>query len=474
MQLAGRDDEIHILEKQLTLTESSFVAMYGRRRIGKTYLIRQVYAKQIIFDCSGLHEKNTTQQLENFYLTINSIFKRNEKNAMPTTWLQAFNQLKQYISSIKNDKKKVIFLDEISWYDTPKSGFKAALDNFWNQFAVKRNDMVLVICGSAASWIINKIINDKGGLHNRITCTIALQPFTLKETAAYFKLKKIELVPTDIIKLYMATGGIPYYIKDIENGQSVDQIIQQVFFAKNATLKNEFQNLYAALFKNSKDHVVIIKALNTKNKGLTRTEIIKATKLPSGGGLTTTLQELIHCGFIMQIQPINKNKEDVLYRLIDEYSIFYFKFIENRATATKWIEISTEPMYKIWCGFAFENICLKHIDNIKNAIGISGVNTNAFSWQINNVTNKLGAQIDLIIDRKDNCINLCEAKFYNAMFETTKQIALQLQNKKAQFKLHTKTKKNIFITLITLDGAITNKYYKSVVANQITATNFFK
>ena len=231
----------------------------------------------------------------------------------------------QCIDASKTSTKKVIFLDEISWFDTPKSGFKAALDNFWNQYASRRTDIVLVICGSAASWIINKVINDTGGLHNRITCTIALQPFTLKETAAFLNLKKVSLVYKDIVQLHMAIGGVPFYLNNVEAGESVPQIIQRLFFSKSAILKNEFDNLYPALFKNSNDHIKVIKALAAKSKGLSRSEIIKASKIPSGGGLSTTLQELAACGFIKLIYPINKVKEDILYRLIDEYSIFYLK-----------------------------------------------------------------------------------------------------------------------------------------------------
>lgn len=473
MPLAGREEEIKLLEKQLTLPHSSFVAMYGRRRIGKTYLLRQVYAKQIIFECSGVNEKNTSQQLENFHLTINRLFKKKKSNSVPGSWLQAFDLLKQYIDTIKSKNKKVVFLDEVSWFDTPKSGFKAALDIFWNQYASKRSDIILVICGSAASWIINKVINDRGGLHNRITCSISLQPFTLAETAVFLKMKKIDLLYKDIVQLYMVTGGVPFYLKDIERGDSVPKIIQRLFFAKTASFKHEFDNLYAALFKNSGDHIAIIKALASKNKGLTRSEIIKCTKLASGGGLTTTLQELIACGFIKAISPVNKTKEDVLYRLIDEYSVFYLKFIDKNTASLNWIEVYNTSVYKVWCGYAFENVCLRHTDAIKKALGIAGITSSEYSWQHKGVASATGTQVDLLIDRNDNCVNLCEAKFYNAPFVVTKQYADVLLNRKAIFATQTKTRKNIFVTLITLYGCVEDKYYNSVVTNQLVADDLF-
>lgn len=473
MPVAGREDEIKILEKQLKLPQSAFVAVYGRRRIGKTYLIRQVYAKQIVFECSGLNEKNTSQQLENFYLELGRVYKKKKTGQPPASWLQAFDLLKQYMNSLKSASKKIIFLDEVSWFDTPKSGFKAALDNFWNQYATKRDDIILVVCGSAASWIINKVINDRGGLHNRITCSLPMQPFTLKETAAFLKLKRIDLLYKDIVQLYMVTGGVPFYLNDIERGESVPQVIQRLFFSKAAPLKHEFDNLYAALFKNSGDHIAVIKALAAKNKGLTRGEIIKYTKLASGGGLSTTLQELISCGFIKAVYPINKTKEDVLYRLLDEYSIFYLKFIEGVAGNRRWLEMFNTTTYKVWCGYAFENICFRHTDAIKKSLGITGITTSEYSWQHKGNTAASGTQIDLLIDRNDNCINLCEAKFYDGLFEVNKQYADALLRKKTVFATQAKIRKNIFITMITLHGCLHNKYYNSIVTNQVVADDLF-
>jgi hypothetical protein len=271
----------------------------------------------------------------------------------------------------------------------------------------------------------------------------------------------------------MATGGVPFYLNDIERGESVPQIIEKLFFAKNASLKNEFDNLYAALFKNSGDHIAIIKVLAAKNKGLTRNEIIKHTKLASGGGLTTTLQELIYCGFIKPIYPVNKTKEDILYRLLDEYSIFYLRFLADGKGNLRWLDMFNTNTYKVWCGFAFENICLRHTDSIKKALGITGIQTSEYSWQHKGANETGGAQIDLLIDRNDNCINLCEVKFYNDYLEMTKQYADVLLKKRSIFTTQTKTKKNIFITLITLYGCVLNKYYNSMVTNQLTAGDLF-
>jgi uncharacterized protein len=473
MTIAGRKEEITLLLDLLKRDRSEFLAMYGRRRIGKTFLIREVYKPNIIFECSGLHQQDMELQLSNFINSLNIKVKNHSSLQVPKNWLEAFNLLKNHINNFPSKQKKVIFLDEISWFETPRAGFLSVLDNFWNQFCSKRNDIILVICGSAASWIINKVINNRGGLHNRITTHIKLMPFTLYETKDYLNLNKIKLSDIDICSIFMAAGGVPYYLKDIKKGQGVPQILDNLFFNKTASLKKEFSNLYAALFNNSHLHEKVVKALASKGKGLTRGEIIKATKITSGGGLSIILKELLECGFITQSYPINKPVEDSIFRLIDEYTLFYFKFIIHNKNKNSWQLISRTHSYKIWLGFAFENICFKHVAQIKKALGINGIISHESSWAVKaNDINK-GAQIDLLIDRADNCINIIEAKFYSQPFQLTKAYAAQLQSKTHIFINSTKTKKNVFTTLVTTYGLVENTYSNSIITNQILVEELF-
>ncbi len=472
MKIAGRKAEIALLESLLKKDEAEFVAVYGRRRVGKTFLVRQVYKNQIVFECSGLHKKSFGQQLENFWLTLQEV--RQSPTLPPKTWLQAFAQLKSYLNTLKSPDKKVVFLDEIPWFETPRSGFLAALDNFWNQYCSKREDIILVICGSAASWIIKKIINDRGGLHNRITTHIRLMPFTLRETKTFLEMNQVQLTLKDIAQLYICMGGIPFYLKNVQPGKSIPQILDDLFFVPQASLKQEFYNLYASLFKNSEDHEKIIAALSAKNKGLTRNEIIAETKLNSNGRLSVILKELVECGFVKQIFPAHQKTAKPLYRLTDEYSIFYFKFLKNRKLNSSWLQIFNQSVHTIWLGYAFENLCLKHILPIKKALGIHGIISNEYTWsQKGNDTTK-GAQIDLVIDRSDNCINIFELKFSNKPYEISKSYAEQLQQKTAVFKTQTKTKKNVFLTFLTTQGVQQNKYYLSVVTNQLTIEDLFE
>ena len=471
MNIAGRKDEFSLIKRLLEKDASSFLAVYGRRRIGKTYLIRQACAKHMVFECSGWHERSFSQQLENFHSSLSEA--GNIISPAPQTWLKAFTQLTIYIQALKGKKKKVIFIDEIAWFDTPRSGFLAALDNFWNQFCSKRNDILLVICGSAASWILNKISKNRGGLHNRITHYIQLQSFTLGETTEYLEMQGIKLLPKDIALLYMCTGGVPFYLKDLARGKSVPQLLNDLFFTGQASLKKEFSNLYASLFKNYHLHEKVVEMLAAKNKGLLRSEIIEATGFGSGGGLSLILQELVDCGFVKQMADFRKPKADSIYRLVDEYSIFYYKFLAAKRSPDNWQQLTGKQNFKIWAGYAFENLCLKHVFQIKKSLGIHGIISRDYAWSIKGTEEQNGAQIDLIIDRDDNCINLMEMKFYESPIAITKQYGEQLREKAVVFRTATKTRKNVFITLISVYGTVKNQYYLNAVTNELLIDDLF-
>jgi uncharacterized protein len=473
MEVAGRQKEIALLQSLFEKKDSSFLAVYGRRRIGKTYLIREVYKNDMIFDCSGVLEEDMSQQLENFWRSLNETYPQGQPPFPPKTWIEAFFQLRSYLNTQNQDKKKVIFLDEIPWFETPRSGFLGALDSFWNQYCTKRTDIILVICGSAASWIIDKVVNSRGGLHNRLTHRLQLQPFTLGETKAFFEMNHVKMSLKDIAEIYMCVGGIPFYLKDLQAGHSVPQMLDQLFFDDLATLKNEFQNLYASLFKNNVLHERVVTALASKNKGLTRNEIIQTSGIPSSGDLTTVLEELIQCGFIRQIYPISKSKEDSLYRLIDEYSLFYFKFLIDDTTKSSWSQMVQTPVYKIWSGYAFENLCFKHTFQIKKAMGIHGIITNEYSYILKGNADNKGFQIDLIIDRADNCVNILEVKFYNTEYEVSESYGRQLLHKSTIFQERTRLKKTVFITMLTVFGVKKNEHYLTAVTNQLLLDDLF-
>lgn len=469
MDVIGRNSEVSLLLNALDSNRSELIAVYGRRRVGKTYLIRNVYKNNILFEFSGIHKGTLKQQLKNFHLKFPVKDKSFKK---PTDWLEAFHQLSQYIDSVKFKKKKVIFIDEFPWLDTRKSNFLSAFDNFWNSYASKRNDLVVIICGSAASYMIKNIIKSKGGLHNRLTNKIQLLPFDLCETEQLLKHNKVKLSRYDIIQIYMAMGGIPHYLEKIKVGDSVAQTLDKLCFTKDGFLRTEFENIFASLFDQHDNHELIIKSLATVRKGLTRNDILTKTKIKSGGTITKTLVELEESGFIEKYLPYQGTK-DSLYRLSDEYSMFYIKFIENTKPSNSgvWTKIYGQQSYKIWSGFSFETICIKHIEQIKEGLKISGINAIHGSWIEKNTENS--TQIDLLIDRDDNVINIFEMKFYNTEFSIDNKYANEIAKKVNAFSASTKTKKSIFVTFITSYGLISNNYSKQFVQSELTMNNLF-
>ncbi|OMP74677.1 ATP-binding protein [[Flexibacter] sp. ATCC 35208] len=474
-QLIGREEEKLLLQRALDSNEAELVAIYGRRRIGKTFLIRSFFEKHIIFEFSGIHNATLNDQLANFGQALTRSMKSLPVET-PVNWSQAFNMLEKYIGPLIKKQKRVLFFDEFPWIQTPRSGFMQAFEYFWNMWASRQKNLVVVICGSAASWMIQKVINNRGGLHNRVTKRIRLLPFNLSETAAYLKSRKITLDQYQLLQLYMAMGGIPLYLKEVNKGESAAQVLDRTCFKKSGLLHDEFKILYHSLFEKATYHIEVVRALAAKSGGLTRNEIIEACSLTSGGGTTQLLDELSESGFITPYVPFDKTVRDSIYKLTDEYSLFYIKFIENSKSQGPgtWLRLSESTSWKSWSGLAFESICLKHAQQIKKEIGIADVYTEVSPWRYSSKKKEQGAQIDLLFDRKDNCINLCEIKFTLSEFIIDKNYAAVLKQKEAVFRERTQTRKTLFITLITTFGAKKNDNYINLIQKEITMEALFK
>jgi uncharacterized protein len=467
-QIIGRPLEINKLKEIKDKKEASLVAIYGRRRIGKTFLIRNFFKDEIIFEITGLYKGTPNDQLENFRNELNKRIIGSEVKKIKN-WLSAFQSLETLIQQSENKKKRVIFIDEFPWIASKGSKFLMAFENFWNQFAVRQKNLILVICGSAASYMVKNIIKNKGGLHNRLTEKICLQPFSLKETANYLKSKNVKYSQYDIAQLYMIIGGVPHYLNKIKPTESVAQNIDRLCFQTDGELTMEFDLLFASLFDNSEKHLLIVKSLATSLRGLTRNELLTKTKLPSGGDTSSKIEELIQSGFIEEY-AFYKNKSHLKrFRLSDEYSQFYLKYIQSNKLngPGTWINLQKSQSFKSWSGFSFENLCLKHIQSIKKALGVSYIYTQASSWFNDN------AQLDLIIDRDDNVINLCEIKFVNNEYQLIKSDYLNIKNKLFEFEKETKTRKSKFITLITTFGLKPNEYSNEIITNTLTLKDIF-
>jgi uncharacterized protein len=474
--IIGRRKEIEKMESLLASPRAEFLAVTGRRRVGKTFLIDAMFSKYYCFSMTGIQNGSLTNQLVNFSMKLSEYDGTLQMKTL-TDWQSAFLHFKQYLKTLDNSKKYVIFLDELPWIDTPKSGFLQMLAHFWNDYLSKEPHFLLVICGSATSWITQKVVNDTGGLHNRITENIHLYAFTLQETQALIQHKGLQYNHEDIAKLYMSLGGIPFYLENLRKGESVAMAIERICFAPTGILYYEYNNLFQALFNNAALHQTIVAALASQPSGMTHLELLQAIKMKQAtGSYQRAVDELIVSDFIMEYVPFGKKKRGTLLKLIDEYCIFYHYFIKSnrRYTQGLWQQLAESQAYKIWAGYAFETLCHKHIQTIKNILQIGAVYTEIYSLRVPATDSNGGFQIDLLIDRKDNCMNLCEIKFYNGSFVISKEYYKQLVEKKQRFIEYTGTRKQVFLTFITNHGVTMNPTAQAIVDVQVRLEDFYK
>lgn len=472
MKIIGREKEKSVIERCLDSGRPEFLVVYGRRRVGKTFLIKQFFNGSFAFYATGVNGIKTKGQLKAFHESLKE-YGSNEKMP-PDDWMEAFSRLKRLLAAenVKRDPqsgKRVIFLDELPWMDTARSDFKAALDWFWNSWASAEADILLIVCGSATSWIIDNILESKGGFYNRITNKIHLMPFTLGETEKLFNANGIVMTRNQMVESYMIFGGIPYYLNLFDSRISLSQNVDELVFKENGQLRYEYSALLGSLFKNPAPHYEIIRLLAGKKSGMTRNEMISGGKLSNGAGLTKALLELEQCGFIRKFTSFSVEKNCASYQLTDPFILFSLHFLSD-GKSSSWVNHINTPAYYAWRGNAFEIVCLNHIPQIRQSLGISGIESAEYSWR--SKKSKPGAQIDLLIDRKDGVINLCEMKYTTGEYEIDCEYEKKLENKRFVFTQETGTKKAVHVTLIAQSGLKQN-LHSSAIQRLITAADLF-
>jgi len=461
------------LNRLLGSKDPEFLALYGRRRVGKTFLIREYCKDRICFELTGLKDGSLKDQLANFQGELGE--RSRKPTTPPDSWQEAFQQLAMYLKGLRGSKKRVVFLDELPWLASPRSKFLPALDYFWNTFLSKHPRFLLIICGSAASWMIKKVIDSRGGLHNRVTARMKLEPFTLCESAEFLRSRGVKLTKYDQLILAMVMGGVPHYLREAEPGKSAAQIIDRACFSKTGLLRDEFNRLYASLFDHSDRHVEIVRELAKYPQGRTRSVLTNV--YTTGGRLTDTLKELEEAGFISTHAPFDKKSKDTLYRLSDEYSLFYLKWIEKKKSSGSgtFLKNMKTPAWRAWSGYALESLAHKHVQQIKYELGIHQVDADHCSWVHRpNKTWPNGAQVDLLLDRADRSINLIEIKFSEGPFTITKAYSKELRQKVKVFKDVSGTDKNVFLTFLTTYNVTENIYSKELVDASIPTDCLFK
>lgn len=476
--MIGRKQEIKELNRLYGRNQAELVAIYGRRRVGKTYLVDETFADRITFRHAGLSPADEDAkgllklQLEHFYNSLELYGM--EKSEKPKSWLDAFLLLEKFLQKIDDGSRQVVFLDELPWLDTPKSGFIRAFEAFWNTWGCHRKNLMVIVCGSANSWIQDKLINNHGGLYNRVTYEIKLSPFNLRECEEFYKSNNVRFSRYDIAQSYMIFGGIPYYMGYVNGELSLAQNIDNLFFAKNARLRDEYNRLFASVFVNPEAVKSIVQLLYTRNSGYTRKEITEKLKITDGGRLSRNLNALISSDFIVKYVPFGFGKREEHYKLVDPFCIFYLHFISNQKKVNEkfWQQNVTSGPVTIWRGFAFENVCFNHIDQIKRALGISGVISENSAWSKRS-DDETGTQIDLLISRNDNVINMCEIKYYGGEFFVNKDYYQVLLRRQTILAEHVSPKVAIHSTLITTFG-LTDNEYSGAFTNVIVLDDLFE
>lgn len=473
-KIIGRIKQCEQLQDCLEEESAQLIVVYGRRRVGKTFLINNFFKNKFAFKLTGAYKQNKNIQLRNFQAEYKR--KTNKEIKCPKDWTEAFQLLRSYLEQLPENKKQVIFFDEMPWLDTYRSNFLPAFEWFWNDFACTQNNLIFIVCGSATSWMIDNIDKNKGGLFNRYTCKLFLEPFSLLETKEYLESKNFLWSLYEITECYMILGGIPFYLSLLKKKLSLSQNIDKLFFEKNAELADEFSNLYATLFSNSENYIKVVEMLSKKKDGLTRNEIAKKTKLASNGTLTKILNNLNDSGFIKIQAFYGRKKKDAKYQLADYYTAFYLHFIKDNygKDTSYWRNSLEDPSRRVWEALTFEQVCKGHIYQIKQKLGISGVLSEESIWSVQDNDEKgiKGAQIDLLIKRKDNVINLCEIKFSKNEFIIDKEYDLILRNKVSSFIKVTNSKASIQLTLITTYGLKKNMY-SNYITNEVTLEDLF-
>jgi AAA+ ATPase superfamily predicted ATPase len=480
----GRERETGVLKEAINSERAEFVAVWGRRRVGKTYMIEQVSEKSkgIFFSVMGLKNGKLAEQLELFTREVSRVFYNQAPLETPRRWLDMFALLTDALQKKRDDEPIILFLDELPWMDSRNSKLLQYLDYYWNQFWSKDKRIKLIICGSAASWMVKKVIKAKGGLHNRVTQTIRLNPFTLKETKAYLEANKIKLSLNQVLQIYMCIGGIPFYLSKLKKGLSSGQNIEQLAFVRDGFLLGEFDNLFSALFDYADSYVEVVKKLAKSRSGIGKTKLLKMLgKEFQGKKGLEVLDNLEESGFIQSFVPHFHKKQGIYYRVIDEYVMFYLTWIEpikstlssSNIEAGYWLSQKNHPAWHVWVGYAFESVCYKHLSQIRKGLQIQP-NAIANSWRYvpRAGGEERGAQIDLLFDRPDGVITVCEIKYSEKPFVVDKAVVINLLNKVEVFQKKTGTNKDVFIALITSSNLKETQYASEYVSGHLSLENF--
>jgi hypothetical protein len=473
-KIVGRVDPLRLLEGVLASKEPEFLAVYGRRRVGKTYLIRSYFEERsTFFELTGRVKGTLRMHLALFAESLSDAFLGGVPSAPPRSWHDAFQSLRTAVEQrARGDRKIVLFFDELPWLATRRGGLLEELELFWNRHASRMRHVVLIVCGSAASWMLQKVVHARGGLHRRLTRTLRLLPFSLPETTAYLEWRGLRFTLDEVVELYMTLGGVPHYLRLLEQGESIAQNIDRLCFGRSSPLRGELDEVFASLFDHADSHRRMVEVLARQRGGMAMNDALDAAHMASGGGATRLITALDEAGFISSHAPFGRSSRNRLLRVTDPFSLFAVRWMRSGRTR-RWSQLRGSPSWHAWAGLAFEMVCLEHIPAIQHALGISGVQVEASPWHHRGADGGAGAQIDLLLDRADNVISVCEMKFTEGPFAVDKRYAEDLRRKLAVFREETGTRKALRLVLVSARGLRRSRWSDSLVDAIVTLEDLF-
>ncbi len=477
MAFVGRERERRAFDEFLRSPDAELVAVYGRRRVGKTFLIRELLRDSLVFELTGLQDATVRPQLAAFSRALTQASKSSLALQPPRDWAEAFDQLRVFLSDLpRRQRKRALFFDELPWLSSRRSGFLSAFEHFWNTWAVKQPWLIVVVCGSAASWMLENVVASTGGLHHRVTRRLRLEPFTLYEARELLRTRGVSFNDYQVLELYLALGGVPHYLKEARRGDSAAQAIDRICFSPDGLLRNEFHHVYASLFEHAERYERCVRALARHRYGMTRDELLEATGRSSGGATSRLLVELEESGFISSLSQFGHTTKDAVYRVSDEYSLFFLNWVERYKGngQNAWLSRRSSPAFRAWSGLAFESVCLKHIRQIKRALGIEAVETEESTWRASTAQKpERGAQIDLVVDRKDHTVSLCELKFSEGEYTLDKGYAADLLERRETFRRSTGSKKTLQLAMVTTYGVKANAWRDELISRCVEMDALF-
>lgn len=460
--MIGREIERNKLQKAIDRNRAQIAVVYGRRRVGKTFLVNEFFANNFAFKHTAVSPETVTSQkgllltqLREFHYSLRQ-YGLSDDIPCPKSWGEAFHLLQELLDGKADGNNQVIFIDELPWMDTSRSGFLPAFEHFCNDWCLARKHVKLIICGSATSWIVDEMLESKGGLYDRVTTPIYVRPFSLGECREYFRSEGFHLDEYDIVLAYMAFGGIPFYLSQFDNDLSVARNIDAILFGKDAILSGEFDKLFKSQFESPELMKSIVVAVGGKRSGLTREEIIKALKASSGGTFSNALAALEKSRLITSYNPFGN--EVTRFRLSDPFCCFYLHHVKgNEGHSGYWQNNFNSAAMNVWLGLSFEQVVFSHIAQIKHSLGISGVDTNEYSWIVDSPDGGK-SQIDMIIDRADRVVNMCEIKFSKDDFTVDANYARTIQSRIDKVSEYKANRRSVISVLITTYGLKRNSY----------------